>query len=67
VTVATQLAKAHRALASARLLHRDGDTDGACNRAYRGCVWGVGAVTAVRSLDQGLGRGSDAVAKDEAR
>ena len=28
------LAKARRALASARLLLADGDLDGACNRAY---------------------------------
>jgi len=28
------LAKAERALASARLLLQDGDPDGACNRAY---------------------------------
>lgn len=28
------MAKAHRALASAKLLHDSGDADGACNRAY---------------------------------
>lgn len=28
------IAKAERAIESAKLLHQDGDTDGACNRAY---------------------------------
>jgi uncharacterized protein (UPF0332 family) len=34
VTIDMHMSKARRALTSARLLHRDGDTDGACNRAY---------------------------------
>lgn len=34
MTPGLHLSKARRALASARLLLSDGDTDGACNRAY---------------------------------
>lgn len=34
MTSADYMAKAYRALASARLLLADGDTEGACNRAY---------------------------------
>jgi uncharacterized protein (UPF0332 family) len=34
VKEADHLAKSRRAIASARLLLSDGDTDGACNRAY---------------------------------
>ena len=34
MTSADYMSKAHRAIASAKLLLADGDADGACNRAY---------------------------------